>query len=103
MRTIEIAPGLTLYTEPVVHDGRPPREAERAAVQSIISSVYGAGTRILHNPDGAPFIPGSEHCISVSHCRTLAGVLVCNNGLRGGRDLETTDRGEQLHRSLIHI
>ncbi len=96
MTKIEITPALTLFTTPVLPGSHSHRQAEREAVRRIIADVYGPEVEILHTPDGAPYLSGSRHLISVSHCHTTAGVLISTDGTRPGLDLETADRTVQL-------
>lgn len=67
------------------------REAERAAIASLISENFGPDAKLDHRPDGSPTIniPGIE--ISISHCRTCAVIAVADRPV--GVDVET-DRAQ---------
>ena len=69
----------------------PGREAERAAVASLLNDALGPGATLTHRPDGSPAIniPGLE--ISISHCRTCAAMVLADRPV--GVDVET-DRAQ---------
>lgn len=98
MKRIEISPTLHLYIEPIDRRNANAREAEREAIRKIMSELYGSEVKVEHTPDGAPYIAGARHKISISHCRTTAGIVICTDGRTPGLDLETADRAGQLNR-----
>ena len=63
------------------------RSVERAAVSHIIEHVFGLGTELLHNPDGAPYIANTKKFISISHGGGYALLAVCDT-LPIGFDIE---------------
>lgn len=63
------------------------RSVERAAVSHIIEHVFGIGTELLHNPDGAPYIANTKKFISISHGGGYALLAVCDT-LPIGIDIE---------------
>lgn len=65
----------------------PGREAERAAIASLLNDALGPGATLTHRPDGSPAIniPGIE--ISISHCRTCAVIVLADRPV--GVDVET--------------
>lgn len=68
----------------------------RRAVTSIVESRLGAGVRVVHDPDGAPELVGSDMHISISHSRGYAAVAL-HPSQRIGVDIEEP-RPEQLAR-----
>lgn len=72
------------------------REGGRQAVQEILREVLGADVRLVHDPDGAPLLVGSDLHISISHSRNYAAVMLSAEG-HCGIDIEEP-RLEQLAR-----
>lgn len=64
----------------------------------LIARRFGSGATLMHTPEGAPRIEGSELNISLSHCAALAAMAVCPKPGRVGVDAEGCDRYEQLTR-----
>lgn len=70
----------------------------RNSVAALIARTLGAGVRLLHDPDGAPLLGGSDMHISVSHSRDYAAIAL-HPTLRIGVDIEQP-RPEQLRRVM---
>lgn len=49
---------------------------QREAVAKLLASHFGQRVEIAHTETGAPFIPGFEGHISISHCATAVAVAV---------------------------
>lgn len=69
----------------------PGREAERAAIASLLNDALGPGATLSHRPDGSPAINISGIKISISHCRTCAVIALSDKPV--GIDVET-DRAQ---------
>lgn len=81
--------GVDIYIEPISDGPRGSRrEAERAAVARIVWRVFGAGVTVDHYADGAPYIPGFDGTVSVSHSRDMAVLAVDRKGRGIGVDAE---------------
>lgn len=63
------------------------RRDEIDAVAAIVREVFGAEARLMHDPDGAPYISGSDVSISVSHGGGYA-LLAVNRLCKIGVDIE---------------
>lgn len=68
----------------------------RNAVANLIASRLGPQVRLLHDPEGAPLLAGSNLNISVSHSRNFAAIML-HPSLRCGIDIEEP-RPAQLER-----
>lgn len=68
----------------------------RNAVADMISRQLGPGVSLLHDPDGAPLLAGSDLNISISHSRNYAAIML-HPSLRCGIDIEEP-RMAQLER-----
>lgn len=68
------------------------REAELAAVQSLLCEAFPDGLLLEHAPSGAPVLAGRTERISISHSRSRAALAVCE-GAPVGVDTETA-RGQ---------
>ena len=66
----------------------------REAVAQLITKHIGPEARLLHDPDGAPLLAGSDLHISISHSRHFAA-LMTDPTRRCGVDIEEA-RPEQL-------
>lgn len=71
---------------------------QQKAKSELIAHRFGSGATLLHTPDGAPRIAGSDLNLSLSHCATLAAMAVCPSPLRVGVDAEGCGRYIQLAR-----
>lgn len=78
--------GLQLYATAIERTGSR-RDAETEAVRRLTAHAFGTGAGLEHNPDGSPFIKGSDAAISISHSQTHA-FLAVYHGLRIGLDAE---------------
>lgn len=74
------------------------REAEKAAVENIITSTFGNSATLSHAADGHPtlIVDGRDLTISISHCADEAVVAVSDEDSPIGIDIETAR--EQLRR-----
>lgn len=72
------------------------RQAESAAVRTLVDAVIGPDKAIVHNADGAPAIDGSERAISISHSRDYACIAVGDSKTHIGIDIE--QQRQQLRR-----
>ncbi len=88
---------LSAPIEPLPGESR--REAERRTVRALLSDHYGRSVGLGHTPAGAPYIPGSGDCISISHCCDQAVVAIAPRPI--GVDVETWR--EQLLRVAPHF
>lgn len=68
----------------------------RSAVAEILSRELPADVRLVHDPDGAPLLTGTDLHISISHSRRFAAVAL-HPRLRIGVDIEE-ERPQQLQR-----
>ena len=73
----------------------PLREGERQACGILARKLAGENAVIEHYDDGAPYIPGYEGLVSLSHCRGLA-VMAASESAEIGVDAEVWR--EQLRR-----
>lgn len=64
------------------------REAELAAVQSLLCEAFPDGFLLEHAPSGLPVLAGRTERISISHSRSRAALAVCA-GAPVGVDTET--------------
>ncbi len=75
--TIDFFDGkVTVYYTPIECNEQPRRQREVCAVARLATAALGAGVSIEHNADGAPFVPGCDKPVSVSHSRLLAALAV---------------------------
>lgn len=70
----------------------------RPAVARLIALHAGADARLVHDPDGAPLLTGSDLRISISHSRNFAAIAL-HPSERIGIDIEEP-RIEQLRRVM---
>ena len=54
------------------------RQAERQAVGELVRQAFGSDSRLMHRPDGAPYIEGYGGHISVTHSIDTAMLAVCD-------------------------
>ena len=84
-----------VYRIPLVESGR---DGERAAVSRLVARAFGSDARLLHAPNGRPYVEGGagggERFISVSHGAGMA-LLAVNARRRIGIDVEAPRM--QLH------
>lgn len=71
------------------------RETERTASMCLARELAGSDAQIKHFADGAPYIPGFEGCISISHG---AGYCVLAAGRSGTVGVDVERWREQLRR-----
>lgn len=72
---------VTIFGTPIAectHHTR--RQAEKAAVDSLLQQAFGTGTQLAHTPAGSPYIPGSHTHISISHGAGMALLAVSPSG-----------------------
>lgn len=85
-----------VYRIPLVESGR---DGERAAVSRLVARAFGNDARLLHAPNGRPYVEGGAggggRFISVSHGAGMA-LLAVNARRRIGIDVEAPRM--QLHR-----
>lgn len=77
------------------------RSREEAAVCALVKYRFGKGTARAHRPDGAPYIPGAEAAISISHSKSYAVLAVGPSESMPGIDIE--DNRAQLPRVCRRI
>lgn len=77
------------------------RIREDAAVAALIEYRFGAGAARAHRPDGAPYIPGADAAISISHSKSYAVLAVGPSESMPGIDIE--DNRAQLPRVCRRI
>ncbi|MDE6283914.1 MAG: 4'-phosphopantetheinyl transferase superfamily protein [Muribaculaceae bacterium] len=80
--------------------------AERKAVDSLVREALSdyPSVCIAHRPDGSPYLTDRPEntgktiypAISVSHCRTMAAIILTPPSLSPGIDCETRDRSHTL-------
>lgn len=87
--------GITVLSAPVAGGTAPRRERERAAVASLLRGYFGAEVEVAHHPSGAPYLPGKEENISMSHSAAAAVVAI---GRRSGFGIDTETQRPQLER-----
>lgn len=89
------AEGVEIYLAPIVTDGNrhSRREAEKAATARLVTTLFGPGATVAHNPDGAPLLilpdgatPAPE--ISISHSIRTVALAVGRAGRHIGIDIE---------------
>lgn len=59
----------------------------RPAVAGMICRRFGSDVRVVHDPDGAPQLVGSDMAISISHSRRFAAIAL-HQWMRPGVDIE---------------
>lgn len=88
------AEGVEIYTAPIATDGSrgSRREAEKAATVQIVTTLFGPGATVAHNPDGAPLLilPDGAQApeISISHSIRTVALAVGRAGRHIGIDIE---------------
>lgn len=88
--------GVSVYSAPLDFAGGTRRCREGVAVAAIAAHVFGAGARVLHHTDGAPYIGGAGGVhISVSHTRHVAVMAVSDTSV--GID------AEEPREALMHV
>ncbi len=88
------AEGVEIYLAPIVTDGNrhSRRDAEKAATAQLVTTLFGTGATVAHNPDGAPLLilpdgaPAPE--ISISHSIRTVALAVGRAGRPIGVDIE---------------
>lgn len=70
-------------------------EKQQEAVAGLLASHFGHEVKLAHTDAGAPFIPGFDGYISISHCHTAVAVAICQHPV--GIDIESP-RYEQMRR-----
>lgn len=92
------AEGVEIYLAPIVTDGNrhSRREAEKAATARLVTTLFGPGAAISHNPDGAPLLilPDGATApeISISHSIRTVALAVGRAGNPIGVDIELPRR-----------
>ncbi|MDE7397644.1 MAG: 4'-phosphopantetheinyl transferase superfamily protein [Muribaculum sp.] len=82
--------GVEIYIREIEqHPGESHRDAERAAINSVVSEIFGRETVVSHYDDGAPYIDGFDGTISISHSRHIAVIAVDRAGRHIGVDVES--------------
>lgn len=72
------------------------RKQEWLAVRLLLKEMTGGEESIEYHPNGAPFIPGSDYTISISHTKGYAALLLQKN-VFAGIDIEyRSDRALKL-------
>lgn len=80
---------------------KPSLDAQRQAVRFLLAEAFPQSTPTLkHFPSGAPFLEGASNrwSISVTHCRHMVAIAICDSPRRIGIDVEAASRGNQLRR-----
>ena len=88
------AEGVEIYLAPIVTDGnrhsRP--DGEKAATARLVTTLFGTGATVAHNPDGAPLLilPDGATApeISISHSILTVALAVGRAGSPIGIDIE---------------
>lgn len=76
------------FTESISKSISEKRRREMAVERFLLSQMFGSDTRLLHNPDGAPYIDGLPGCLTVTH--SGAHVAVAYDEIRRiGIDIES--------------
>lgn len=88
MQRVEIV-GTTIARCELSHDETlSRRERERQAVARLLRELLGEGVKVEHRPSGAPYLPGHELFVSISHSARHA-VVALNPTCPVGVDAET--------------
>ena len=88
------AEGVEIYLAPIVTDGNrhSRRDAEKAATARLVTTLFGTGATVAHNPDGAPLLilPDGATApeISISHSILTVALAVGRAGSPIGIDIE---------------
>lgn len=89
------AEGVEIYTAPIATDGSrgSRREAEKAAMARLVTTLFGPGATVAHSPDGAPrlILPGTATAapeISISHSSHTVALAVGRARRPIGVDIE---------------
>ncbi|MDR2968986.1 MAG: 4'-phosphopantetheinyl transferase superfamily protein [Tannerellaceae bacterium] len=77
------------------------RRREWLAVRLLLKEMAGGEASIEYHPNGAPFIPGSDYHISISHTKGYAALLLQKNA-SAGIDIEyRSDRAMKLKERFL--
>lgn len=91
----------TVGIMPIQTTGISRREAERAAVAAVLSGLA-PGAVLAHDADGAPYLAGDSHHVSISHSLEQVAVAI-DPARRIGIDLEDMSRAAQIERVLPRV
>lgn len=61
--------------------------SQREGVMKLLASYFGHNIEIAHTENGAPYIPGINRFISISHCSVAVAVAISNAPV--GIDIES--------------
>ena len=66
------------------------RKIEFLAVRALLMELTGEFKEVKYKTDGAPFLAGDNHHISISHSKNLVAIIIHKN--KAGIDVEITGR-----------
>lgn len=88
--------GISILSDMVIDDAaRDRRERERLTVSRLLARFFGYDVNVLHDSHGAPFLPGNDYHISISHSSTRVVVALAR---RAGFGIDTETLRPQLQR-----
>lgn len=77
------------------------RQDEQLTIKAMLSQAIGQDAELMHTQEGRPVLKGSDICISISHSKTHAALMLCQSPNIGVDIEKINDRILRLQSRIV--